>query len=89
MKLPTAESAHRNYGIDRLRVLCMFYIVLIHNLGYGGVVAAADWVRQQLFRLLRVKSRVHRLADRLFRAKVNDKNCFRRFSGVKKKRRTL
>lgn len=30
---------------------------------------AADWLRQQLFRLLRVKSRVHRLGDSLFRVK--------------------
>ena len=46
-------------------------IALLLALWFVLLAVLADMLRQQMFRLLRVKSRVHRLADRLFRAKVN------------------
>lgn len=30
------QKAHRNYGIDLLRIVCMLYVVIVHCLGYGG-----------------------------------------------------
>ena len=41
MRRICTDGNDRNYGVDLLRVVSMFYIVMIHNLGYGGVVAAA------------------------------------------------
>lgn len=32
----------RNSGIDLLRVLSMFYIVMLHTLGLGGIIGAAE-----------------------------------------------
>lgn len=34
-------KAERNYGIDLLRVLSMFYVLVLHVLGNGGVLGAA------------------------------------------------
>ena len=28
----------RNYGIDSLRILSMFYVVILHTLGHGGLL---------------------------------------------------
>ena len=34
----------RNYGIELLRLLSMFYVVLLHTLGHGGILDAAKKV---------------------------------------------
>lgn len=40
---PTQQlNANRNYGIDFLRVLSMFYVLILHTLGQGGVLSAAE-----------------------------------------------
>ena len=36
MKRKTIRAEH-NYGIDLLRIVAMFYIVVLHVTGYGGV----------------------------------------------------
>ena len=35
------KNTQRNYGIDLLRVVSMFMIVMLHSLGHGGVLNAA------------------------------------------------
>lgn len=35
------KTGNRNYGIDLLRLVAMFYVVIFHVLGYGGVLGAA------------------------------------------------
>lgn len=32
--------ATRNYGIDMLRILCMFFVCFLHVLGRGGILEA-------------------------------------------------
>ena len=39
-KLVSASLTSRNYGIDAARLISMFMVVLLHNLGHGGVL---DW----------------------------------------------
>lgn len=36
-----AESGERNYGIDFLRILSMFFVIMLHCLGKGGILDAA------------------------------------------------
>ena len=38
-KMKSEQAIERNWGIDRLRVLCMFMIVIWHILWHGGVLA--------------------------------------------------
>ena len=42
MSEKTVQSMTRehNYGIDILRLLSMFYVVVLHTLGHGGVLEA-------------------------------------------------
>lgn len=42
--LPAAGK--RNFGIDALRILSMFYVVLCHTLTQGGVLGAADGLQR-------------------------------------------
>ena len=37
----TAVSG-RNYGVDLLRIVAMFYVIVLHVLGRGGALAASD-----------------------------------------------
>lgn len=39
----TSATGTRNYGIDTLRILSMFMVVLLHTLGAGGVLKATDF----------------------------------------------
>ena len=32
------EKSNRNYGIDLLRIVSMFFIIILHTLGQGGIV---------------------------------------------------
>ncbi len=34
----TVKNKERNYGIDLLRIISMFYILLLHCLGQGGLL---------------------------------------------------
>ena len=36
------SNSERNYGIDFLRILAMFFVVLVHSLNKGGVLAAVE-----------------------------------------------
>ena len=36
-----AANGGRNYGVDALRVLAMCFVVILHTLGQGGILAAA------------------------------------------------
>ena len=38
---PEKKTAPRNYGIDLLRILAAFYVVILHSLGHGGAMKAA------------------------------------------------
>ena len=38
----TADSQKRNYGIDALRILSMYMVVILHVLGCGGVLGGAE-----------------------------------------------
>ena len=35
-------SGGRNYGVDLLRILSMFYVIILHCLGKGGILDAAE-----------------------------------------------
>lgn len=35
------NTSQRNYGIDLLRIISMFFIVMLHILGHGGIINAA------------------------------------------------
>ncbi len=35
-----SNSKKRNYGIDLLRIISMFYIIILHTLGLGGILSA-------------------------------------------------
>lgn len=37
-KLKEVSKLERNYGIDVLRILAMFFVVILHSLGHGGVL---------------------------------------------------
>ena len=39
-EITNTERDQRNYGIDLLRVLSMCFVVVLHALGQGGVLAA-------------------------------------------------
>jgi len=41
MKLDVTIKTERNYGIDLLRLVSMFYVLVLHSLGKGGVLDAA------------------------------------------------
>lgn len=44
------KETKRNYGIDLLRVLSMLYVVIVHVVGYGGILdGAREWSRQYQF----------------------------------------
>jgi surface polysaccharide O-acyltransferase-like enzyme len=32
----------RNYGIDLLRIIAMFFVVILHTIGHGGVLKTSD-----------------------------------------------
>lgn len=49
------ETKH-NYGIDFLRILSMIMVVILHILGYGGVVAASSGMQYWMVVLLRISS---------------------------------
>lgn len=36
-----SDLIRRNYGIDLLRIVSMFYVVILHSLGIGGVLKSA------------------------------------------------
>lgn len=38
---PQTVSKERNYGIDLLRILSMFYVIILHSLNRGGVLKTA------------------------------------------------
>lgn len=38
MNMTKQTGDSRNYGIDFLRVLSMFFVVLLHSLGHGGII---------------------------------------------------
>ena len=38
MELSNKKSDNRNYGIDILRIISMFYVVMLHCLGHGGII---------------------------------------------------
>lgn len=40
-RLPMAEKS-RNYGIDLLRMTCMYMVVILHICGQGGILEAAE-----------------------------------------------
>jgi len=40
--MPNRLSSSRNYGIDLLRVVAMLYVVTLHSIGPGGILAAAQ-----------------------------------------------
>jgi len=40
-KLSTKVNNDRNHGIDLLRVVAMFFVVVLHSLGHGGVLGNA------------------------------------------------
>ena len=40
-EIQSPQQAQRNYGIDLLRVLSMCFVVVLHALGQGGILAAA------------------------------------------------
>ena len=35
-------TAKRNYGIDALRIVSMFMIVILHTLGHGGILSSVS-----------------------------------------------
>lgn len=37
-----SNDNERNYGIDLLRVIAMFFVVLLHSLGQGGILASLN-----------------------------------------------
>ena len=39
---PSTVGNKRNYGVDLLRIVSMFYIVILHTLGHGGVLETAE-----------------------------------------------
>ncbi len=40
---PTQDvPGKRNYGIDLLRIIAMFYVIVLHSLGMGGVLQASN-----------------------------------------------
>lgn len=41
MSLTKTVSGERNYGVDFLRILSMFFVIILHCLGKGGVLDAA------------------------------------------------
>ena len=38
---PDKNASARNYGIDLLRILAAFYVVILHTLGHGGAMQAS------------------------------------------------
>ena len=40
-EIPEPAQTQRNYGVDLLRVTAMCFVVALHTLGHGGVIAAA------------------------------------------------
>ena len=46
----------RNYGIDILRFLSMFFVVIIHVLGFGGVLSSTEFMSAQYNILLLVEA---------------------------------
>ena len=36
-----SQESSRNHGVDLLRLLAMFYVLVLHVLGQGGVLEAA------------------------------------------------
>lgn len=38
----SASSPKRNYGIDLLRIISMFYVLVLHTVGQGGILAGAE-----------------------------------------------
>jgi len=44
-----SESSQRNYGIDLLRLVAAFYIVVLHAINQGGILAAANPFSHQDF----------------------------------------
>jgi len=41
-KLVPASGGGRNYGVDLLRIVAMFYVIVLHVLGRGGALAASE-----------------------------------------------
>ncbi len=42
----------RNYGIELLRLLSMFYVILLHTLGHGGILDAAKKVGDRTYNII-------------------------------------
>ena len=42
MSSTKTASVGRNYGVDFLRILSMFFVIILHCLGKGGVLDAAQ-----------------------------------------------
>lgn len=42
----------RNYGIDLLRLIAMFMVVILHVLGQGGVISATTGLKHHIAWLL-------------------------------------
>ncbi len=47
-----ANNSDRNYGIDALRIVSMFFVVVIHVIGHGGIRDVAVGVNQHITWLL-------------------------------------
>ena len=39
-KTTDKKNGGRNYGIDLLKILCMFFIVILHCIGHGGLASS-------------------------------------------------
>lgn len=46
---PTKSISHRNVGIDLLRVVAAFYVIILHILGIGGLAASTEKGSLQYF----------------------------------------
>lgn len=40
----SAKSSQRNYGIDLLRMVSMFFVTVLHTLGQGGILSASGFL---------------------------------------------
>ena len=50
----TDRQTGRNYGIDLLRLVAMFMVVVLHVLGHGGILNAATGINYSISMLLRI-----------------------------------